>query len=145
MENRKELTYLIFDLIVKQLEETPEQDRIISRLEVADSALELTLKTGEEYRIDVKRLNSPSDEKERMPLLDHQREEESGKRIPAEHWDELAQSCETVIQFLEYDKRKMEELSELVPDFPWKKRSRMIDDVLEQLRAALSRIDPDWE
>ncbi|SIT05258.1 hypothetical protein SAMN05421790_11150 [Kroppenstedtia eburnea] len=138
MEKEQEITYLLFDLIVKQLEGMSEQNRAIRRVEVTDSSLELTMKTGEEYRIDINRVHLTEEEKGRVTRMDRQ-QGNRGKQIAEEDWARLAHSCETVIQFLEYDKRKMEELATLLPDFPWKKRSLMIEEILEQLRESLFR------
>lgn len=143
MKNEREITYLIFDLIVKQLEGMSEQNRFIRRVEVTDSSLELTMKRGEEYRIEINRVHPPDEEKGQITMMKRQ-SDEAGKRM-AENWEELIHSCETVIQFLEYDKRKMEELASLLPDFPWEKRSRMIEEILGQLREALSMVDTDRE
>ena len=118
MEKEREITYLLFDLIVKQLERMSEQNRAIRRVEVTDSSLELTMKTGEEYRIDINRVHLTGEEKGR----DYKDGSTAGANeecgLPEEDWARLTHSCETVIQFLEYDKRKMEELATLLPDFP---------------------------
>lgn len=137
MEKEREIAYLIFDLIVKQLEGMSEQDRSIGRVEIIGSSLELTMKRGEEYRIEINRVHSPEKKKGRITMMERQSDKDE-RRIAVENWEELVHSCETVIQFLEYDKQKMEELSSLLPDFPWDKRSRMIEGILDQLREALS-------
>lgn len=139
MEKEQEITCLLFDLIVKQLEGMSEQNRAIRRVEVIDSSLELTMKTGEEYRIDINRVHLPEEEKGRVTRMNRPQEDRE-KRIAEEDWARLVQSCDTVIQFLEYDKQKMEELATLLPDFPWEKRSLMIEEILKHLRASLARV-----
>ncbi|MDA8352786.1 MAG: hypothetical protein M0Z65_06270 [Firmicutes bacterium] len=138
--NVSDVTYMVFELIVKQLEEMPEEERLIQRVEVVSSGLEVALKSGEAYRINITPLDSTGEEKERMAMTTSERATEV--RISTEDWDELVHRCDMMIRFLEYDKRKMEELSTLVPDFPWDKRSQMIDDLLTQLQEVLARIDP---
>ncbi|SMO94377.1 hypothetical protein [Melghirimyces algeriensis] len=141
MRDAKEVTSLIFRLIVQQLENMPEQDRLICRVEALASELDITLKSGEEYRVRISRINPSYGNEESM--VDRNQENRREKRVAIEDWEDLIDTCETVIQFLEYDKKKMEELTSLVPDFPWENRSRMMEDVLNQLKSSLYKFRSD--
>ncbi|OYD06747.1 hypothetical protein [Paludifilum halophilum] len=145
MGNEKEVVYLLFDLIVHQLDRMKEEERLIQRIEVVDQSLELTMKDGQEYRIQV---DQTADMAEQQGGGDEMKQSDNVSpmiEITPEEWDELLKACQMVLQFLEYDEKKMEELADLVPEFPWDKRSEMIEQVIERLHASLVRIDPELD
>lgn len=139
MGNDQELTYLLFDLIVKQLNQMEEDERMIQRVEVVNQDMELTMKDGREYRIEINRIVATH--KELNTAMDSREEEQPEIIIPVEDWEELLKACQKVLQFLEYDEKKMEKLAEFVPEFPWKKREEMIEQVVGQLHDSLAKID----
>ncbi|SDX34104.1 hypothetical protein SAMN05444487_11484 [Marininema mesophilum] len=156
MESKLETVQLLFQLIVDQLDAMEQGERPFTRIEWVGEGLEVDHVGGESYKIEVK----PLERKVGFPLpeatsldqsgrqvareddlnVQNQREEENGViTLKEEKWEDLVQTCELVIQFLEYDMNKMAELSEQVPDFPWKKRADMMEGLVERLREALDQ------
>ncbi|GGE24000.1 hypothetical protein GCM10011571_27650 [Marinithermofilum abyssi] len=135
MGKEQEVAYLLFDLLVRQLETMAEQERRIQRLEVFERRLDLTLKDGSAYVVDVR---SREEEVGEMTPTD-------GIHVSEEKWQELVQACQSVMQFLEYDKEKLRNLERVLPDFPWERRARMVERLLEQLDRALKEVKPGEE
>ncbi|MFC4075311.1 hypothetical protein [Salinithrix halophila] len=145
MGNEKDVARTLFRLIVSQLEATKQENRLFSRIELVGDCLEVALAGGKEYRIEVKPVQSPGDQAdgersgESVYSSNKPLEEQDVVIVPAEEWEELLRTCELVVQFMEYDKEKMKDLAALVPDFPWEKRSEMMEGLLRNLRQSLAK------
>lgn len=141
----REITYLLFDLIVGHMERIPEEQRMIQRIEVNDDALEITLREGGHYRLEVKpqttnETAAQDDGGEAQLRSTDYRLEDEQVTIPTEDWEQLVQACESLLELLEYDLRKMDELRQLAPQFPWEERKRMMDGMMQKLRSNLDRV-----
>ncbi|PTM53260.1 hypothetical protein [Desmospora activa] len=144
MGKEQEITYLLFDLIVGYLEQIPEEQRMIQRIEVSEGGLDLTLRESGHYRLEVKALQNDEIEVEENgedePVRNSYLEEEDDRvEIPQEDWNALVQACESLLELMEYDQRKMNELRQTVPQFPWDERKRMMEGMMDELRSALKR------
>ncbi|SFS89894.1 hypothetical protein [Marininema halotolerans] len=161
MEHQLETIQLLFQLIVDQLEGMEQGERPFTRVEWVGEGLEVERVGGASYKIEVKPIETKkrsSSTEEQTPQenrfdrlreggLDvwnqQQDEEKNVITLREEQWKDLVQTCELVIQFLEYDMNKMAELSERAPDFPWKKRKEMMEGLLEGLKDGLAQTVPE--
>lgn len=136
----QEIAYFLFDLIVGHLEQIPEEQRVIQRIEVSENGLNLTLRESEHYRLEVKPLQEDEievEDGEEQRVRNSYRDEEERVEIPLDDWNALVQACESLLELMEYDQRKMNELRQAAPQFPWEERKRMLEGIMEELRSAL--------
>ncbi|MDR6227544.1 hypothetical protein [Desmospora profundinema] len=145
MGKEREITYFLFDLIVGHMERIPEGQRMIQRIEVNGEGLDFTLREGGHYRMEVKKqpeneIAAAKDGEGAALRGSKYGAEEERVTIPLEDWEKLVQACESLLELLEYDQRKMDDLRQAFPQFPWEERKQMMDGMTEQLRSTLERI-----
>lgn len=151
MVKENEIAYWLFQLLVEDLEQMDEEERIVKRLEVSDETLDILMKSGEGFKVRVERADSDwmMEEESSMDNASSMDNTSSAGnsviQISMKDWENLLQACEAVLNFLEYDQRKMQDVQQAIPDFPWDKRANMISKLADNLREALIRIDEDLE
>jgi hypothetical protein len=143
MVKEQEIAYWLFQLLVEDLEKMDEEERVVRRLEVLDETLDILMKSGEGFKVRVERADLDWRAKGESEMENASSAESNTIQISVEDWENLLEACEAVLNFLEYDQRKMRDVQQATPDFPWDKRAYMINKLADHLREALIRIDED--
>lgn len=139
MNNEQDIIFWLFDQLVNQLEQTDEQERWVQRMEIIrEKSLDLILKNGDSYQIFVKGSTTAGRIIESDLLAKGMRGE---IQVPIDDWNELVDRCRAVYNFLTYDLSKMREVAPSTFHFPWDRRERMVEQLMDDLREALLRIE----